>query len=121
MKITIDSNTDHPEDIQKAIQLLAQLATRKREQPELFSNASNNNNTNFVPSTAPDTTSSAESLINDVKQEKEQEAAEVKKEIPDTAPDFSSFLNLMDNADKTTESKDPEPAQKDKEATVTFF
>jgi hypothetical protein len=128
MRITVDTNTDHPDEIQKAIQLLAQLASRKREQPELYSNASNSSvNQSSAINEIPTPTSSAESLINDVKQEKVQEEAEVKKEVPDTPPDFSSFINLMDNNDKTTESKKFEPAQEQKkkgegkEATITIF
>jgi len=92
MKITIDTSIDHPDDIRKAIQLLAHLANKQGK--SIYSN------TNVNPYSEPATNTNSYS---------NPSAAPTPE--PDKSPDFSNFMNLMDNAPKKEEEKKKEIPQ----------
>lgn len=78
MKITIDTTVDSHEDIQKVLQILHHVVQKKE-------------------------TSSYNEPTQDTTNMMSMFSTEEKKEIPDTAPDFSSFLNLNEKK----EDKEP--------------
>ncbi|PIN74404.1 hypothetical protein COV20_00050 [Candidatus Woesearchaeota archaeon CG10_big_fil_rev_8_21_14_0_10_45_16] len=81
MRIMIDTTQDSHDDIRKAIQLLTHFVGETIQ--------------HNIPTTPVDTTSMMSMF---------DAAPEIKKEIPNTAPDFSSFLNLAQKKD-TDEKK----------------
>ena len=93
MKITIDTKEDSHEDIQKVMQILSH-----------FTNKSNITS-NYYPEKQETNESSNEgfmSMFGDSSQEE-------KKEIPNTPPDFSNFLNLAQKQEEEKEKKEDRP------------
>ncbi len=81
MKITIDTKEDNHEDIKKVIALL---------------NGMIGNNSNIYsnqPTSAPADSTNLMSMFGD-------DSASAVKTMPDTAPNFGSFLNLVDGKKK---------------------
>ena len=76
MKLTIDTQTDTFEDIKKVMHILSGIIERK----ELGVVSSN-----YVPESKPADTANLMSMFNDTPSA---------SSVPDTPPDFSSFLNL---------------------------
>ncbi len=79
MKVTIDTKEDSSEDIKRVFQILGDMLHKKGHSEDLSTTPAENMDT------AP-----LMNMFNDSSQEHSQE----QKEIPDKAPDFSSFLNL---------------------------
>ena len=89
MKITIDTQVDTHEDIKKVLHILTSILDQKGEPSYL----------NTTPAETVDTTNLM-SMFGDT-------SAAPQKEIPDTAPDFTSFLNLTRNQRKDDENNQP--------------
>ena len=86
MKITIDTQVDTYEDIKKVLHILTNII----EQKESSAPASN------FPEKNPTDTTNLMSMFTD-------DSASVQKTIPDTPPNFSNFLNLVNG------KNNPEP------------
>lgn len=103
MKITIDTKEDNPGEIRKVISLLQNLIS-----------GSSNSYTNYgnSPSGANADTSNLMSMFGDASSAPAKGA-----EAPDTPPDFSGFLNLVNN--KNPEKK--EPVEIEESGKIEFF
>ncbi len=88
MKITIDTKEDSHEDIQKVMQILSHFTNK-------------NPISNYSLESQATNESSNEGFMNMF-----GDSSEEKKEIPDTPPDFSNFLNL---ANKDEDKKEDKP------------
>ena len=86
MKVTIDTKEDTHEDIRKVLNILTNILEKK-------------NSSDYTAKEEATDTTSMMSMF-DSPQQKEAPQAEIK----DTAPDFSSFLNLQNSTNK--EEKD---------------
>ena len=86
MRLTIDTKHDSHDEIKHAIQILNDLLERKG-----------------IPTTtqeaSPEATTNMMNMFSDTPTEEET----LQKEIPDTAPDFSSFLNLTNKQEEKKE------------------
>ena len=80
MKLTIDTQTDTYEDIKKVLHILTSIIEK---------NGSSSSTTSATTSSSTDTTNMMSMFSDDG-----STSSTAQKEIPDTAPDFSSFLNL---------------------------
>ncbi len=81
MKLTIDTQTDKFEDIQKVLHILTNIIEK---------NGTSSSTTALSgTSTSTDTTNMMSMFSDD-----SSTPSTVQKEVPDTAPDFTSFLNL---------------------------
>ncbi len=84
MKLTIDTQTDTYEDIKKVLHILTNIIEK-------------NGSGSSTPTSSTDTTNMMSMFSDD-----SSVPSAAQKEIPDTAPDFSSFLNLTKNQTKRT-------------------
>ena len=89
MKVTIDTQHDSYEDIHKVYQILANILQRKGNNVPAFSES--------TPETPIDTTN----LMNMF----DSPSPSSEKNIPEKAPDFSSFLNLTKETSAKKEEK----------------
>ncbi len=88
MKITIDTKEDNHEDIKKVIALLNGMIGNNSN---IYSNQSLGSSLNS--SSAPADSTNMMSMFGD-------DSASAAKTTPDTAPNFGSFLNLVDGKKK---------------------
>jgi len=88
MKIMIDTQHDTYEDIQKVLHILTGIIQRK----EGSSNSNYNQSSSYNQSSGTTDTSNMMSMFDST--------PSGSKEIPDTPPDFSSFLNLTNGTKK---------------------
>jgi len=93
MKITIDTKEDSKEDIKKVMQILSHFSGNENIATN-FSETNESNNSGFM------------NMFGD------ESTATDNKEIPDTPPDFSSFMNLVNKK---------EDDNKEEKAKVQFF
>ena len=84
MKISFDTQTDSFEDIKKVMQILSGIIARKEGSISIDSSTENK---------APVDTTNLMSMFGD-----SSSSAPAQSAVPDTPPDFSSFLNLTKNA-----------------------
>jgi hypothetical protein len=91
MKITIDTKEDSHEDIQKVMQIL-----------QHFTRSSTQVAQNITPTAPVQDTSSMMSMFGDTPSSQ----SATPEPLPQTAPDFSSFLNLADQMKKEEEKSD---------------
>ena len=91
MKVTIDTQHDSYEDIHKVYQILANILQRKGNNVPAFSES--------TPETPIDTTN----LMNMF--DAPSSSPSFEKNIPEKAPDFSSFLNLTKESIAKKEDK----------------
>ncbi len=84
MKLTIDTQTDKFEDIQKVLHILTNIIEK---------NGSNSSTTGSLTPSSPTDTTNMMSMFSD----DNTSSTPTQKEIADTPPDFSSFLNLTKN------------------------
>ena len=110
MKITIDTKEDTHHEIRKVLGLLTDLLNKERVDPRhrSFSEQPQENN-------SEDTTSMM-SMFNSPNREVQEDKlawTEEPKEVADTAPDFTSFLNLA--------NKQQEEKKDDGEPKIQFF
>lgn len=89
MKITIDTKEDTHHEIRKVLGLLTDLLNKEQADPRRRSFAEPQEST-------PDSASMMSMF--------DQEET---KSVPDTAPDFTSFLNLANRKEKKEEWKEP--------------
>jgi len=89
MKITIDTQVDTHEDIKKVLHILTGILDPKRDHSDLNTTLAETVDTTNLMSMFADT------------------SAAPQKEIPNTAPDFTSFLNLTRNQRKDDEINQP--------------
>ncbi len=87
MKLTIDTQTDTYEDIKKVLHILTNIIEKNGSSSSTTTSAASSTDTTNMMSMFSDDSSIPSAA---------------QKEIPDTAPDFSSFLNLTKNQTKRT-------------------
>ena len=92
MKITIDTQVDTHEDIKKVLHILTSILDQK-------------GNTSYSNAASTQTVDTA-NMMNMFSQDSSPPAA-AQKEIPNTPPDFTSFLNLTRNQQKKTVDSEP--------------
>ncbi len=116
MKVTIDTKEDSHEDIHKVLQILTNILEKKDSSTSSYSSSSydsnsssqnvssNTQNTDTAPLmgmfATPEPTPSANEPV---------EQIPVTEEKPDSAPDFTSFLNLARGMPEDSEDKNDEP------------
>lgn len=103
MKITIDTKQDSHEEIKHAIQILTNILQRQGARAAPTADTSNmmsmfgdSPSTPTSPSTAETQPTTPMSMFAD---------PQPRKEVPDTPPDFSTFLNLAQG--QQVEKKEP--------------
>lgn len=110
MKITIDTQVDTHEDIRKVLHILTSILDKRENSPTNSSSISiSSSSGSSLNSSSPNSFSQAEdtsSMMNMFAQERAAGAVP-KKEIPDTPPDFSSYLNLTRSSQKKEENEIP--------------
>ncbi len=94
MKLTIDTQTDKFEDIQKVLHILTNIIEKNGSGSSLSSGSSSLTSN----SSSTDTTNMMSMFSDD-----NSSPSMAQKEIADTPPDFSSFLNLTKNQTKRSE------------------
>ena len=108
MKITIDTQTDTYEDIKKVLHILTGIIEKKDSTVQSnFSSSSSSlssYSSNNVVNSTHSNTASMMNMFDD----------EPAKEIPDTPPNFNSFLNLVDQ-------KKEEPKRESNNWKVEYF
>ncbi len=92
MKVTIDTQHDSYDDIHKVYQILANILQRK------------GNNVSSFSETAPETPLDTTNLMSMF----DTPSSAADKNIPEKAPDFSSFLNLTKPTKKKEEQAEIE-------------
>ncbi len=106
MKITIDTQVDTHEDIRKVLHILTVILD-KRENVSSSSSSTSSYGSSFGSSANSSSgTADTSSMMNMFAQE-EATGAGSKTEIPDTPPDFSSYLNLTRSSQKKEEDEIP--------------
>lgn len=90
MKITIDTQVDTHEDIKKVLHILTSILDQK----------GSTSLSNTVSTETVDTTNMMSMFSQD-------NSATAQKEIPNTPPDFTSFLNLTRNQQKRAVDLEP--------------
>ena|SRR3989344_202395 len=96
MKVTIDTQHDSYEDIHKVYQILANILQRKGN------NVSNSSTSHETVAEAPFDTTNLMDMFDSPSSS--SSAASAEKNVPDTAPNFNSFLNLT--KDTSTKKED---------------
>jgi len=86
MKVTIDTKEDSYDDIHKILQILAHILQQRGAE---------------VKSKEPADTANLMSMF-------DSPGSSSDKEVPDKAPDFSSFLNLANQAPAAKKEENPE-------------
>lgn len=94
MKVTIDTQQDSYDDIHKVYQILANILQRKGNTVSHFTQTAE-----IAPETPVDTTN----LMNMFDTPGSSSSSE--KNVPEKAPDFSSFLNLAKDSSTRKEDK----------------
>jgi hypothetical protein len=94
MKLTIDTKHDTHDDIRKVLHILTHILENKN--PGLSSE------TNLTSETSSSSTSELADSSNLMSMFGDNSSTE-NKETPDKAPDFSSFMNLVDKKDEDQE------------------
>lgn len=112
MKITIDTQVDTHEDIRKVLHILTSILDKRENSHFTNSSSISLSSSSFgssLNSSSPNSFSQAEdtsSMMNMFAQEGAAGAVP-KKEIPDTPPDFSSYLNLTRSSQKKEDNEIP--------------
>lgn len=104
MKITIDTQTDTYEDIKKVLHILTGIIEKKDLGVQSNFSSSSSYCSNNAINSANSNTASMMNMFDD----------EPAKEIPDTPPNFNSFLNLVDQ-------KKEEPKRESNNWKVEYF
>jgi uncharacterized protein YccT (UPF0319 family) len=113
MRLTIDTKHDSPEEIKHAIQILTSLLEKRGTSVPAKPDTAN---ITGKPSTI-DTANLMSMFNTSAEPQREEESASLgmsdstvantaRKEVPDTAPDFTSFLNLA-NREKEEPKEEP--------------
>jgi hypothetical protein len=106
MKITIDTKEDSHDDIKKVMQILTHMVGHKDESSVMTFNEPSTSDDSLEPKKELDTTNMM-SMFGSEKSEEEV------KEIADTAPDFTSLMDLTRGSEEKKENDD--------EAKIEFF
>jgi hypothetical protein len=105
MKISIDTNTDSPHAIRKAMELLGYLANNQSHNQHIKGEKAPRgeiNGTSLAQKQTQNLSDGFASMFSDTTSESRSTAPHKKEQTPDTAPNFGSFLSLVNKNEPTT-------------------
>ncbi len=106
MKITIDTKTDSHEEIKRAIQLLSYLIKKDNFNRDRIVSNSTNLDIGESLNNASNESNAFASMFGGNTEKKEEKFT---KTIPDTPPNFNSFLNLVNDNEKKENNDEDDP------------
>jgi hypothetical protein len=100
MKITIDTKHDTHEDIRKVLHILTHILENKESSSRLDSNI------NLSTATTEEKPAGFMNMFGDSPTPTSAPSNEPNQTEPETAPDFSNFMNLMNKKEDDNEDKE---------------